>query len=479
MAMTQEPERATEEAAPSPTVPDAAGADLERRNFFRTFSREAFQTAATVVGAASAVRKGTTAAAVELLGLGIDPEAGADRLAGALTDGGIGGRSPYRLDGDRILVLDQRRLPGEMIEAVCTSGAEVAGLIREGAVGPGPVLGPLAAYALAMTADRNVASRPFVRSATLRGTANALRNARPDSAALDMALTRVAAAWVAVRAEATDAADANAGAAIAAAIRGEADAIAMESMVGLSRLVEHGVAALPQPVDRPLEVVTIGATGPLSSGVVGTAIGILAAIAAAGRPIHAWVLEGRPGRAGARIGAAELAASDVPATVIADGAIGWLFREHPIDAVLVGADWIAANGDVANVTGTCPLAVMALRHDVPVYVCAPRFAVSERKTTGNALSVIMRGRHELLEMPGEAAAEGIDARVPLSDVTPAELVTGYITDIGLVQAPFAPAGAPAGAPEDLVAPIGSEDRVTLPGAPEDLVAPVGDPAEPA
>ncbi len=82
MAMTQEPERATdEEAVRAPAAPDVTGADLERRNFFRTFSREAFQTAATVVGAASAVRKGTTAAAVELLGLGVDPEAGADRLA--------------------------------------------------------------------------------------------------------------------------------------------------------------------------------------------------------------------------------------------------------------------------------------------------------------------------------------------------------------------------------------------------------------
>ncbi len=214
MAMTQEPERGTDDEAPQPpttagssgttgttAAADASGADLERRNFFRTFSREAFQTAATVVGAASAVRKGSTAAAVELLGLGVDPEAGAGRLAAVMVNDSIGGRSPYRIDGDRILVLDQRRLPGEIVEAVCISGAEVAGLIRDGAVGPGPVLGPLAAYAMALTADRNVASRPFVRSATLRGTANALRNARPDSAALDMALTRVAAAWEAARGE--------------------------------------------------------------------------------------------------------------------------------------------------------------------------------------------------------------------------------------------------------------------------------------
>ncbi|MFI5292569.1 MAG: S-methyl-5-thioribose-1-phosphate isomerase, partial [Candidatus Limnocylindrales bacterium] len=249
-------------------------------------------------------------------------------------------------------------------------------------------------------------------------------------------------------APASEDADTQTGAAIAAAVRAEADAIATEAMVGLTRLVEHGVALLPRPGDRPLEVVTIGATGPLSAGLVGTAMGIIAAVAAAGRPIHAWVLEARPAQAGARIGAAELAASDVPATVIADGAIGWLFRDRTIDAVLVGADWIAANGDVANVTGTFPLAVMAVRHDVPVYVCAPRLVVSERKTTGNALTIIMRGRQELLAMPAESTAEGIDVRVPLSDVTPAELVTAYITDVGVLQAPFALPAALLGAAED-------------------------------
>lgn len=447
------------DAAPVSDAAAASGADLDRRNFFRIFSREAVQTAATVVGAATAVRKGTTAAAVELLGLGIDPEAGADRLAAALAGDGIGGRSPYRIEGDRILVLDQRRLPGEIVEAVCASGAEVAGLIREGAIGPGPVLGPLAAHAMALAADRNVASRPFVRSATLRGTANALRNARLDSAAIEVAMARVTVAWERARGERAegDAADPGAGAAIAAAVRAEADAIAMDTMIGLGQLAEHGAAVLPQPADRPLEVVTIGATGPLSAGVVGTAVGVMAAVAAAGRPIHAWVLEARPARAGARIGAAELRASDIPATVIADGAVGWLFRDRVIDAVLVGAERIAADGDVVNVAGTYPLAAIAARHGVPVYVCALQSTVSPTKASGSDLAIVMRGRHELLSLPGEPAAEGLDARVPLGDVTPAELISGYVTESGVLQAPFAatapppeatPDGPPAGATSD-------------------------------
>jgi methylthioribose-1-phosphate isomerase len=278
-----------------------------------------------------------------------------------------------------------------------------------------------------------------VRSSTLRGTANALRNARPDSAAIEAAIARVTAAWERARSERVEgeAADPGAGAATAAAVRAEADAIAMETMIGLGQLAEHGAALLEQPADRPLEVVTIGATGPLSAGVVGTAAGVMAAVAASGRPIHAWILEARPARAGARIGAAELRASDIPATVIADGAAGWLFRDRVIDAVLVGADRIAADGDVANVTGTYPLAAIAARHAVPVYVCALQSTVSRTKASGADLAIVMRGRHELLSVPGEAVPEGVDARAPLSDVTPAELISGYITEAGLLRAPFA------------------------------------------
>jgi methylthioribose-1-phosphate isomerase len=479
MAMTEERERPTEEGTvggPGPTGTAGAGvagtagpsgADLDRRSFFRVFSREAVQTAAAVVGAASAVRKGTTAAAVELIGLGIDPEAGADRLAAALASGNLVGRSPYRVDGSRLLVLDQRRLPGEIVEAVCNSGAEVAALLREAAVGPGPVLGPLAAYAMAATADRNVASRPFVRSATLRGTANALRNARPDSAALEVALARVTTAWERVRGDHVegDVADEGIGAAIAAAVRAEADAIAMESLIGLGRLVEHGAALLPRPADRPLEVVTIGATGPLSAGVIGTASGIISAIAAAGQAVHVWVLEARPGRAGARIGAAELRASDVPTTVLADGAVGWLFRDRAIDAVLVGADRIAANGDLANATGTFPLAAVAARYGVPVYACALRMAISGSTATGADLPIVIRGRRELLSTAGEAPPQGIDARVPLSDVTPADLVTAYITDDGILRPPFeavTPASSPATVSTDVTdvtGPGGTSERV--------------------
>jgi len=415
-----------------PETPSSAaeGADLGRRGFFRAFSREAIQTAATVVGAASAVRRGTTAAAGELLGLGMDPAGTADRLAGAFAGGVVGFRSPYRLGDGVIHVLDQRRLPAQAVTIECRTGAEVAAAMRDLAARGAPLLGQLAAYALALAAERNVASKPFVRNATLRGTGNALRNARPDVAAIARAVDRCVEAWHAVGELAE-------GGAIATAIRAEADAIAMEATLGHGRIGREGAALLAQPDGRPLEIVTIDETGPLSAGMVGTAMGVIGAIAAGGRAVHVWVLETRPSRSGARLAAPELRMSDIPCTVVADGAVGWLLRERSVDVVLVGAERIAANGDLANAAGTYPLAVLAARHGVPFHVCAPLAAVDPTVADGAALIIAFRPASELLAVAGEPSPPPeTEALVPLVDVTPVDLVTSYVTDGGIVQPPF-------------------------------------------
>jgi methylthioribose-1-phosphate isomerase len=405
-------------------------ADLDRRSFFRVFSRDAIHTAATVVGAASAVRRGTTAAASELLGLGFSPDASAERLGAALGMTDVGYRSPYRLGEGVVHVLDQRRLPVEAADIDCHTGGDVAATMRNLAARGGPLLGQLAAYAMVLAAERNVASKPFVRNATLRGTANALRNARPDVAAIGAAVDRCLSAWLEIG-ELGD------GGEIAAAVRAVADAVATETTLGLSRLCRDGAALVPQPEGRPLEILTIDETGPLSGGLVGTALGIVQAMAAEGRAVHVWVTETRPARTGARLAAPELKASDVPCTVIADGAIGWLLRERTVDAVLVGAERIAANGDLANAAGTYPLAVLAARHGVPLYVCAPLAAVDPGVADGSGLAIAMRPAAELLAVAGEPSPPPeTDAIVPLDDVTPAELVTAYITDGGVLRPPF-------------------------------------------
>ena len=405
-------------------------ADLDRRRFFRVFSREAIQTAATVIGAASAVRRDTTAAASELLALGLDPAASAERFAGAQGMAEVAYRSPYRLGVGVVLILEQRRLPAAAIDIECRNGGEVAATMRNLAARGGPLLGQLTAYGMALTAERSVEAKPYARFSALRETGDALRDARPDVAAVAAAVDRCLAAWQAIR-EPGD------GAEIAAAVRAVADTIASEANSGLSRLGRDGAELLAQPEGRPLEILTIDATGPLSGGFAGTAMGVVLAVAAAGRAVHVWVAETRPSRRGARLAAPELAASGVPCTVIADGAVGWLLGERRVDAVLVGADRIAANGDLANATGTYPLAVLSARHDVPFYVCAPLAAVDARVSDGSGLAIAMRPAGELLLVAGEPSPPpGTDALVPLDDVTPADLVCAYITDAGVLQPPF-------------------------------------------
>jgi methylthioribose-1-phosphate isomerase len=400
--------------------------ELDRRRFFRVFSRDAIQTAATVIGAASAAQRESNAAAAELLGLRSPPAFEADRpnqVPAAFP-------RPYRVGDGVILVLDQRRLPVEAVQIECRSGEHVAAAMRDLAARGGPLLGELAAYGMALAAAQSAEWKAYPRTLMLRGTAAALRDARPDVAAVAAAVDRCLSAWHAFR-EPAD------GAEISAAVRSVADAIATEAKGGLDRIARDGADLLVQPEGRSLEILTTDATGSLSGGLAGTAMGVVLAIAGAGRGVHVWVTETRPTRAGARLAAPEFLAANVPCTVIADGAVGWLLRERSVDAVLVGADRIAANGDFANTVGTYPIAVLAARHGVPLYVCAPIAAADAEVSNGADLHVALRPAAELLLVRGEPSPPpDTDALVPLGEVTPGELVRAYITDHGVRQAPF-------------------------------------------
>jgi methylthioribose-1-phosphate isomerase len=427
-----------EAPASGEVAPAERAAELGRRGFFRVFSRGAIDTAATVMGAASAVRRDATTAASELLGLGLSPAASAGRMAAGHS--GAAGRygSPYRrLDG-ALAILDQRRLPAAATEIPCRTGEDVAVTMRNLAARGGPLLGQLAAHGMALSAERNVESKPYVRYMALRSTGQAMVDARPDVAAIAAAVTRGMAAWQAQGPNGS-------GAQIAAALRAVADAITAETEAALDRLSHIGADLLPQPEGRPLEILTIDETGPLSGGLVGTAMGIVLAIAGGGRTVHVSVAETRPSRTGARLGAPELRASGVPCTVIADGAVGWLLRERRVDVVLVGAERIAANGDLANALGTYSLAVLATHHGVPLYVCAPLMAIDAGVADGSGLAIAMRPSAELLVVAGEPSPPpDTDALVPLDDVTPAGLVTAWITDAGVLRPPFP--GAPSEPP---------------------------------
>ncbi len=430
-------------AGPVPAAdPELTGADLARRRFFRRFAGDIVGTAATIAGAATALQRASAEAASALL----DPERGAAALesAGVGGAGGSGGapagfRTPFRFASDDVLVLiDQRRLPEELIEFQVRSAPEATFAIREMIVRGAPAIGQVAAIGLALTARRAIESRPFARRATIRTAAAGLIAARPTAINLRWAVERVMARY-----DALD--DLNVeGEVIAATLREVADAIVAEATASHGRLAEFGLAELPVVADRPLRILTHCNTGPLACGQFGTALGIVQAAHHAERPIHVWVDETRPYLQGARLTAWELAQAGVPHTLIADVAAGHLMAQGEVDAILVGADRIAANGDTANKIGTYPLAVLAARHHIPFFVCAPVSSVDLATEDGSAIEIEERSPNEVLEVRGRLIApRGTEARNPAFDVTPAELITAIVTDEGALRAPFGPALAAA------------------------------------
>jgi methylthioribose-1-phosphate isomerase len=297
---------------------------------------------------------------------------------------------PLRFEDGALLVLDQRALPGEERWIRCETVEQVADAIRSMAVRGAPAIGLAAAYGMALAQDRE-------KAATL------LRDTRP---------TAVNLAWAVERCLAAD--DALA----------EARRIHREQEAADRRLAELGAERFEQG-DRAL---THCNTGALATGGYGTAGGVLRAAWDRGRLAEVWVDETRPLLQGSRLTAWELRRAGIPFRVIADSAAGGLMARGLVDRVVVGADRIAANGDVANKVGTYPLAVLAARHGVPFYVAAPVSTIDPRTPSGDRIPIEERD-------PGELAASSL-AFNPAFDVTPAELVTAIVTEAGVLEPPF-------------------------------------------
>ncbi|HEU4572101.1 MAG TPA: S-methyl-5-thioribose-1-phosphate isomerase [Candidatus Limnocylindrales bacterium] len=414
------------------------GADLARRRFFRQFAGEIIQTAATVVGTAQALQR----ASAEAAGAILDPVGTAARLESpppasprAAAGTGAGGaptgfRTPFRED-EFLYLIDQRKLPDELVEVEVRNAPEAATAIKQMVVRGAPAIGQVAAIGLALSAERATTTQPFARRAILRGGAAALRAARPTAVNLGWAVDRMMARYEAVGDLNDD------GALVARALREEANAIVAEATTDHGRLAEFGLAELPVKDFGPLRILTHCNTGPLACGQFGTALGIVQAAHFAERELHVWVDETRPYLQGARLTAWELEQAGVPHTLIPDVAAGYLMSRGEVDVILVGADRIAANGDTANKVGTYPLAVLAARHGIPFYVCAPTTSVDLATETGEGIEIEERSADEVLVIRGQRIApRGTEVRNPAFDVTPAELITGIVTEEGVVRAPF-------------------------------------------
>jgi methylthioribose-1-phosphate isomerase len=227
------------------------------------------------------------------------------------------------------------------------------------------------------------------------------------------------------------------GDAIAAAMRAEADAIVAEATDDHGRLAGYGRDILPYPDGRSLRILTHCNTGPLACGQFGTALGIVQAAHHAGRSVHVWVDETRPYLQGARLTTWELAQAGVPHSLIPDVAAGHLMARGEVDAVIVGADRVVANGDTANKIGTYPLAVLAARHVIPFYVAAPISSIDLATATGLDIPIEERSGDEVLQVRGvRLAPADTDVRNPAFDVTPADLIWGIVTEEGVLRPPY-------------------------------------------
>jgi methylthioribose-1-phosphate isomerase len=326
-----------------------------------------------------------------------------------------------RWDGDHLRLLDQRVLPEEICYVDLCTCADVARAIADMVVRGAPAIGAAAAYGLALEA------RAGTDVAALERAGQALIAVRPTAVNLRWAVQRVLVAANAYRAGGGDIGQ------LPAIVLAEADAIAQEDREVNRRLSQLGAALLPDGAN----VIHHCNTGALATVAQGTALGIIRAAHDAGKRIHVYVDETRPRLQGARLTAWELAQAGIPHTVIVDGAAAHLMRVRPIDAVLVGCDRVARNGDVANKIGTYQLALAAHAHAVPFYVAAPLSTIDRATLSGEQIAVEERDPDEVRRVAGERLMPaGVPVWNPAFDVTPAEFVTAFVTERGVVQPPY-------------------------------------------
>jgi methylthioribose-1-phosphate isomerase len=325
----------------------------------------------------------------------------------------------YR-DG-RLELLDQRRLPGECVFIHCPSAAAVAECIRTLAVRGAPAIGCAAAYGVAVEAARLAAGPASAFAAGLGQGIQLLHDSRPTAVNLFWALERMKCAWAAGPA---------APKACAAALLAEAEGIRRADIAVNRRMGELGAALLPARAT----VLTHCNAGALATAGYGTALGVLRAARAAGKEIAVYADETRPLLQGARLTAYELLADGFPVTLLPDSAAGLLLSRGGIDAVIVGADRVAANGDAANKIGTYPLAVLAARHGVPFYVVCPVSTLDPTTASGAQIVIEERGEDEVFGFGAlRWAANGARAFNPAFDVTPAALITALVTERGVLR----------------------------------------------
>jgi len=325
---------------------------------------------------------------------------------------------------ERLEMIDQRVLPARFEYVGYGSAIEVAAGIRSMVVRGAPAIGCAAAYGVALEALRQGSTSREAFTAAMEKAFDVLAASRPTAVNLFWALKRMRLVWESV--------DSRAVGEIADRLLAEAHEVLAEDIRINRAMGACGAALLPDGA----RVLTHCNAGALATAGHGTALGVIRSAVEAGKRISVIADETRPFLQGARLTAWEMVQENIPVTLITDNMAGHLMSRGEIDAVVVGTDRVAANGDVANKIGTYMVAVLARRHGIPFYVACPLSTIDLNIADGMEIPIEERAADEVTGFRDcQWAAEGVSVRNPAFDVTPAELVSALITEKGVVRQP--------------------------------------------
>lgn len=340
---------------------------------------------------------------------------------------------PIEWTPEGVVMLDQLKLPSEVVHHTYTDYRDVARAIKSMVIRGAPAIGVAAAMGIALGVQHSKAKSLDELRAEFPVICKTLAETRPTAVDLFWAIERFQRRFAglvsAVGASGNGAASLEN---IRAAMIAEAQLVHEERRAGDRRIGKFGAELMP----KSGRVMTQCNAGALATGGIGTALGVIRMAVEAGHKIEVLVPETRPFLQGARLTAWELHEDGIPLTLITDNMVGHFLRTGEVGAVVVGADRIAANGDTANKIGTYGIAVLAKENNVPFYVAAPISTIDLTLKTGDQIPIEERSQNEVTHLAGVRLAPNVTAAHPAFDVTPARYINAIITERGVARAPF-------------------------------------------
>jgi methylthioribose-1-phosphate isomerase len=333
---------------------------------------------------------------------------------------------PIEWTDQGVLMLDQRRLPGEEVSYTYTDYREVAKAIREMVIRGAPAIGVAAAMGVALGVQKSSATSIDALKAEFPEICDTLARTRPTAVDLFWALERMKRRFQTLLQSPADCSS------IRKAMVEEAREVHREKLATDEAIGRFGAAFMP----REGQVMTQCNAGALATAGIGTALGVIRVAFEQGRKLHVLVPETRPYLQGARLTAWELQRGGIPLTLITDNMVGHFLKTGKVGAVVTGADRIAANGDTANKIGTYPMAVLAKENNVPFYIAAPISTLDLSIPDGEHIPIEERAAEEVTHIRGVRIAPDVPAAHPAFDVTPRRYIRAIFTERGVATAPY-------------------------------------------